>query len=112
MKNKLIGAALALTLAFGIVSLQPVSGQLSLADTIVNTALKEYNAGHYRESLRMYKQVRDMGESGKFPPAAMEIIYLGLAENLRSMGEFMRKASAGLKIFGMDARGATSLSEI
>lgn len=88
MKNKLIGAALALTFAFGIVSLQPVSGQLSLADTIVNTALKEYNAGHYRESLRMYKQVRDMGESGKFPPAAMEIIYLGLAENLRSMGEF------------------------
>jgi anaerobic magnesium-protoporphyrin IX monomethyl ester cyclase len=31
---------------------------------------------------------------------------------VRSVGEFMRKASAGLKIFGMNARGATRLSEI
>lgn len=35
-----------------------------------------------------------------------------VAHRVRSIGEFMRKASAGLKIFGMDARGATSLSEI
>jgi len=88
VKNKLIVAALMLSLASGIASLRPAYGQLALADTLINTAVKEYHAGHYREALRICRQALDMGIAGHFPPAAMMIILTDLAENLRSMGEF------------------------
>lgn len=79
---------LAMSIVFGTAFPEPAKAQRGVAETIVQTALKEYKAGHYRESLRMFKQAQEMSESGNFGPQAMEIILTGVGECQRSMGDY------------------------